>query len=142
MKIIDAAKKSGQFSTLVKIIEQAGLTATINNQGPFTIFAPTDAAFSKFPKQLLEKLMLPENNEHLISVLAHHVVFGQHEADEIAKMSELQTVEGSNARIEANAQNIKVDAANVTQSDIIADNGVIHAIDAVIVPESAGSILN
>ena len=135
-------KNQVNFRPLVKIIEQAGLSSTINNQGPFTIFAPTDAAFSKFPKQLLDKLMLPENNEHLISVLAHHVVFGQHEADEIAKMSELQTVEGSNAHIETNAQHIKVEAANVTQTDIIADNGVIHAIDSVIVPESASSILN
>lgn len=132
--IVDTAV-AGKFNTLVAAVKAAGLVETLKGAGPFTVFAPTDEAFAKLPKGTLEDLLKPANKAKLQSILTYHVVPGTVMAADVAKLHTAKTVEGQNVTIKATGGKVMVDAANVTKTDIVASNGVIHMIDAVILPK-------
>ena len=133
--IVDTAIAAGQFSTLVAAVQAAGLVDTLKGEGPFTVFAPNDAAFAALPAGTVENLLKPENKDQLIAVLTYHVVPGKVMSGDITgKSLEVATVQGSNLSV--NAMNgVKVDGANVIAADIETSNGVIHVIDAVVLPQ-------
>jgi uncharacterized surface protein with fasciclin (FAS1) repeats len=130
--IVAVATATEGFSTLVAALTAAGLVETLQGEGPFTVFAPTDAAFAALPEGLLEKLLLPENIAVLTSILTYHVVSGMVMSADIMA-GDVPTVEGSNVKLET-SYGVKVNGANVTAADVAASNGVIHVIDAVLVP--------
>ncbi len=133
--IVDTAVDAGDFKTLASALKAADLTETLKGKGPFTVFAPTDEAFKKLPKGTLEDLLKPENKKKLADLLTYHVVPGKHMAADVAKLKEAKTVEGSKIKIEAKDGKVKVDDANVVKTDIACGNGVIHVIDAVLMPK-------
>ena len=134
MDIVDTAVGAGSFTTLVAAVQAAGLVDTLKSEGPFTVFAPTDEAFAALPEGTVESLLLPENKDQLISILTYHVVPGKVMSGDIAgKQMEVTTVQGSMANVDA-TDGVKIDGANVVSPDIEASNGVIHVIDAVILP--------
>ncbi len=134
--IVDAATSSAQFNKLVQAIKAAGLVDTLKGPGPFTVFAPTDLAFSKVPTGQLEILL--KDPEKLKSILMFHVVEGKLMAADLAQHEYLQALNGGELRIDNNRwhlhRNMKVNGANITQPDIVVDNGVCHAIDKVLTP--------
>ena len=130
--IVDTAKSAGTFNTLVTAVEAAGLADTLKGPGPFTVFAPTDAAFAKIPKAKLDALL--KDKAALAKVLTYHVVPGKVTASDV-KPGKVKTVEGDSLTIEANGGKVMVDKAAVTKTDIVADNGVIHVIDTVLMPK-------
>lgn len=130
--IVEVAQSNDDFSTLVQAVVAAGLAETLSGEGPFTVFAPTNAAFEALPAGLLEKLLLPENKETLVKILTYHVVGAKVMAADVMAGG-VATVEGSSFTISTEG-GVKVDAANVTTTDLPASNGVIHVIDAVLVP--------
>lgn len=132
--IVDTAVSAGQFNTLVAAVQAAGLVETLKSDGPFTVFAPTDAAFAKLPAGTVESLLKPENKDQLISVLTYHVVSGKIMSADIAGTTAMvPTVQGS--KVSVNATNgVMVDAAKVVSADIETSNGVIHVIDTVLLP--------
>jgi uncharacterized surface protein with fasciclin (FAS1) repeats len=132
--IVDTAVAAGDFTTLAKALTAAGLVDTLKGPGPFTVFAPTDAAFAKLPAGTLEELLKPENKEKLVAILTYHVVPGKVEAHQVAKMSEAKTVNGKELKIMAQGGKVMVDNADVVKTDIECSNGVIHVIDAVLLP--------
>ncbi len=134
--IVDTAVEAGNFSTLAAALQAAGLVDTLKGQGPFTVFAPTDAAFAKLPKGTVETLLKPENKDQLIAILTYHVVPGKVTADKVVKLTEATTVNGQRVEIKTNYGKVMVDNATVTATDVMASNGVIHVIDRVILPES------
>lgn len=137
MDLVDTAVSAGSFSTLVAAIKVAGLVNTLKGDGPFTVFAPTDAAFAKLPEGAIESLLEPHNRGKLIAVLTYHVVPGRVLAEDIAgKVGAVKTVQGSDLAVDATGGSVRVDAAKVTSADIGASNGVIHVIDTVVVPSS------
>ena len=132
--IVDTAMSAGKFNTLVAAVEAAGLVDTLKGEGPFTVFAPTDEAFAALPEGTVESLLLPENKEKLVSILTYHVIPGKVMSSEIAgKRFNVATVEGSEASIDA-TDGVTIDGASVVMADVEASNGVIHVIDAVIMP--------
>ena len=133
--IVDTAVKAGKFNTLVAAVKAAGLVETLKGEGPFTVFAPTDEAFAKLPKGTLESLLKPENKEKLIAILTYHVVPGKVMAKDVVNLTEAKTVQGSAAKITVNGGTVSIDGANVVKTDIETNNGVIHVIDAVILPK-------
>lgn len=133
--IVDTAVGAGNFKTLAAALKAAGLVDTLKGKGPFTVFAPTDEAFAKLPPGTVESLLKPENKEKLVAVLTYHVVPGKVLAKDVVKLTEAKTVQGSSAKITVKEGKVKVDAANVVKTDIEASNGVIHVIDAVILPK-------
>ena len=132
--IVDTAVSAGSVTTLVAAVKAAGLVDTLKGEGPFTVFAPTDEAFAKLPAGTVEDLLKPENKDKLVAVLTYHVVPGKVMSGDIAgKEMMVKSVQGDT--IDVNAMNgVMVDGATVTSADIEADNGVIHVIDAVIMP--------
>lgn len=133
--IVDTAVGAGQFNTLVTAVKEAGLVETLKGKGPFTVFAPTDAAFAKLPAGTVESLLKPENKEKLTQVLTYHVVPGKVMAADVkGKVTEAETVEGSTVKIDG-TKGVTVNGANVVKPDVAASNGVIHAIDAVLMPK-------
>ena len=134
--IVDTAVAAGQFNTLAAAIEAAGLVETLKGPGPYTVFAPTDAAFAKLPAGTVETLLKPENKAELVAVLTYHVIPAALSAAEVAKYDEAETVNGARLDINAEGGGVRIDGANVTATDIIASNGVIHVIDAVVLPTS------
>ena len=130
--IVDVASSTPGFTTLVAAVQAAGLVDTLNGPGPFTVFAPTDDAFAALPPGLLDALLLPENKEVLTKILTYHVVPGAVMAADV-KDGEVATVEGQNVTL-STADGVTVNDAKVIQADVVADNGVIHVIDAVILP--------
>ena len=132
--IVDTAIKAGQFNTLAKALTAAGLVDTLKGDGPFTVFAPTDAAFAKLPAGTLESLLKPENKDKLTSILTYHVVPGAVKASQVASMSSAATVNGEKVAFKAQNNKVTVDDANVVKADIVASNGVIHVIDTVLMP--------
>jgi uncharacterized surface protein with fasciclin (FAS1) repeats len=133
--IVETAESAGSFKTLVAAIEAAGLAETLKGPGPFTVFAPTDEAFAKLPAGTVEMLLKPENKDKLVQILTYHVVPGKVMSDDVAgKTAETKTVEGSTLEVDAREGDVMVDDARVVQADIAADNGVIHVIDAVVMP--------
>ena len=133
--IIDTAVAAGNFKTLAAALQAAGLVDTLKGSGPFTVFAPTDEAFAKLPAGTVEDLLKPQNKAKLVSILTYHVVAGKVMAADVAgKKTMAKSVEGS--EIEVNGMDgVMVDGAKVVTADIAADNGVIHVIDAVIMPK-------
>ncbi|MEM6487232.1 MAG: fasciclin domain-containing protein [Pseudomonadota bacterium] len=132
--IVDTAVAADDFNTLVAAVQAAGLVDTLKGDGPFTVFAPTDAAFAALPPGTVETLLLPENKDQLVAVLTYHVVAGKvMSADLAGKKLSVPTVQGSEVDIDA-TDGVMVDGATVVAADIEASNGVIHVIDAVILP--------
>ena len=129
--IVDTAVSAGNFKTLATALQAAGLIDTLKGKGPFTVFAPTDAAFAKIPKDQLDALL--KDKAKLTAVLTYHVVPGAVMAKDV-KPGAVKTVQGSAFTVKAEGGKVMVDNAAVTQTDIVADNGVIHVIDSVILP--------
>jgi len=133
--IVDIASKNSDFSTLVAAVSAAGLVDTLKSDGPFTVFAPTNAAFAALPAGTVENLLKPENKEMLVSILTYHVVPGAVTSDQLAgKTTRVATVQGDTVHIDGR-NGVKVENATVTAADIIASNGVIHVIDTVLLPK-------
>ena len=132
--IVDTAVSAGQFETLVAAVQAAGLVDTLKGDGPFTVFAPNDAAFAALPAGTVENLLKPENKDMLVAVLTYHVIPGKVMAADIAgKKMEVATVQGSTLAIDA-TNGVMVDNATVIAADIETSNGVIHIIDKVVLP--------
>ena len=130
--IVDTAIGAGSFNTLVTAVQAAGLVETLKGEGPFTVFAPTDAAFAAIPEADLNALLA--DKEQLTAVLTYHVVAGKVMAADVVGLDSATTVQGSDIDITVTDAGVKVDNANVVQTDIETSNGVIHVIDAVILP--------
>ena len=133
--IVDTAVAAGSFKTLAKALAAADLVDTLKGSGPFTVFAPTDEAFAKLPAGTLEKLLKPENKAKLQRILTYHVVAGKVMASDVVKMHSATAVSGDTMTIVAREGGVTVDGANVVKTDIPASNGVIHVIDAVLLPK-------
>ena len=129
--IVDTAVAAGNFTTLAKALQAAGLVDTLKGPGPFTVFAPTDEAFAKLPAGALDALL--KDKAKLTAVLTYHVVPGKVMAADVVKLTSAKTVQGQSITIDTSA-GVKVDGANVVKTDITTSNGVIHVIDAVILP--------
>ena len=134
--IVDVAASAGDFSTLLAAAQAAGLVDTLRGDGPLTIFAPTDDAFAALPAGTVETLLKPENKQTLVSILAYHVVPGRLESGDVLKKKTLATVNGQRAKIAMKNGKAMIDGAAIVATDVDASNGVIHVIDAVILPES------
>lgn len=133
--IVDTAVGAGQFNTLVAAVKAADLVATLKSPGPFTVFAPTDAAFKKLPPGTVENLLKPENKAQLVKVLTYHVVPGKvMSADLAGKVTDAKTVQGQTVRVDAMRGGVMVNNARVVTADVAASNGVIHVIDTVLLP--------
>ena len=132
--IVDTAVSNGSFKTLAAALQAAGLVDTLKGKGPFTVFAPTDAAFAKLPAGTVETLLKPENKDQLRRVLTYHVVAGKVSAAEVTKMNSAKAVSGDTIQIAAKNGKVMVNNANVVTADVGASNGVIHVIDTVILP--------
>jgi uncharacterized surface protein with fasciclin (FAS1) repeats len=134
--IVDTAVAAGSFTTLVTAVKAAGLVETLKGPGPFTVFAPTDAAFAALPSGTLATLLKPENKAKLVAILTYHVLPGRILSKDIAgKKLDPKTVEGERLAINATGRTVKVNTATVIKADIVADNGVIHVIDKVLLPK-------
>lgn len=130
--IVTTAVEAGSFKTLAAALEAAGLVATLQGAGPFTVFAPTDAAFAKLPAGTVEALL--KDKEKLTAILTYHVVSGKVEAKDVVKLTSAKTVNGKSVAIKVDGGKVMVDGATVTKADVQASNGVIHIIDTVILP--------
>ena len=132
--IVDTAVGAGSFGTLVAAVQAAGLVEILKGEGPFTVFAPTDEAFATLPEGTVEELLKPENKEKLAGILTYHVVPGAVMSSDLSNEMMVTTVQGSDVKIMTEG-GVTVDGANVVTPDIKASNGVIHVIDAVILPK-------
>ena len=133
--IVDTAIGAGDFETLTAALQAAGLVETLKGEGPFTVFAPTDEAFSRLPAGTVESLLKPENIDQLRAILTYHVVPGAVTAEQVVYLSEARTVNGQSVDISVDGPTVMIDKANVVVADIMASNGIIHVIDSVILPE-------
>lgn len=132
--IVDVAVSAGQFNTLVAAVQAADLVNTLKGPGPFTVFAPTDAAFAALPTGTVETLLRPENRDQLVSILTYHVVSGAITSDQlVGQRLAVDTVQGQSVHVDGR-HGVRVNNATVIQADIIASNGVIHVIDTVLLP--------
>ena len=138
--IVDTAVKAGTFNTLVAAVKAAGLVDVLKGKGPFTVFAPTDEAFAKLPKDTLASLLKPENKDQLAAILKFHVVPGKYDAARItrakAKVFGLKSAQGANVVVDLRG-GVKVSGAKVVKTDVVTSNGVIHVIDTVMLPPKA-----
>ena len=134
--IVATASAAGSFNTSVKALQAADLTSTLEGPGPFTVFAPTDQAFAKLPAGTLESLLKPENKDKLRAILKYHVVAGEVDAAQVMKLKTVKTLEGADLKITAQNGTVIVDNAKVVKADIRTSNGIIHVIDAVMLPPS------
>jgi len=132
--IVDTAVAAGNFTTLVAALKAAGLIGTLEGPGPFTVFAPTDAAFAKLPAGTLANLLKPENKAQLIQILTYHVVAGKITSGQLTKLKAAKTVNGQMIPLKLSGRTVSVDGADVATADITASNGLIHVIDAVMLP--------
>ena len=132
--IVDTAIKAGSFNTLVAAVQAAELVETLKSKGPFTVFAPTDEAFSQLDKATLESLLKPENKDQLVAILTYHVVAGKVMSTDITGNMEPATVNGSTINITLNNGKVMINDATVITADVDTDNGVIHVIDKVLIP--------
>lgn len=133
MDIVDTAVGAGTFTTLVAAVTAAGLVDTLKGDGPFTVFAPTDAAFAALPAGTVEDLLKPENKDKLVALLTYHVIAGKVMSTDLTEGMKAATVNGAEVTITLDG-GAKVNGAAISTADIIAKNGVIHVIDAVIMP--------
>ena len=134
--IVETAMAAGDFETLVAAVKAAGLVETLKGDGPFTVFAPTDAAFKKIPQSTLNDLLKPENKEKLASILTYHVVSGKVMAKDVVDLEEAETVNGAKAPVKVSGDTVMIGDAKVVKTDIKTSNGVIHVIDTVLMPPS------
>ncbi len=132
--IVATAQEAGSFSTLIAAVEAAGLVETLQGEGPFTVFAPTDEAFAALPEGTVENLLKPENRDQLTAILTYHVVPGKVMSGDLTDDMQAATVQGSSVTIDLD-NGVMVDQATVVTADVEASNGVIHVIDKVILPE-------
>ena len=132
--VVDTAVANGQFKTLATALKAAGLIDTLKGAGPFTVFAPTDAAFAKLPAGTVETLLKPENRDKLRRILTYHVVPGKVASTEVVKMTSAKAVSGDALSISAKDGGVMIGTARVVTADVAASNGVIHVIDAVLLP--------
>jgi len=132
--LLDTAAANGTFKTFGKAVEKAGLNETLRGPGPFTVFAPTDAAFEKLPAGRLEVLFQPENKSELTAILNYHIVNGRRSAADVRKWDSARTVNGQPAPIKLQGDQVRIGDAKITSADIGSSNGVIHAIDMVNMP--------
>ncbi|MBV8050988.1 MAG: fasciclin domain-containing protein [Acidobacteriaceae bacterium] len=132
--VVDTAVAAGSFNTLVAALKAADLVGPLKSGGPFTVFAPTDAAFNKLPSGTVDSLLKPENKEKLKAILTYHVVPGKVTAAEVTKLSSAKTLNGQTIAISVHDDSVMVNNAKVVKADIPASNGVIHVIDTVILP--------
>jgi len=132
--IVDTAVGAGQFKTLAAALQAADLVGTLKGDGPFTVFAPTDAAFAKLPAGTVESLLKPENKAKLTAILTYHVVPGAVKAEQVTRLDEAKTVNGAMVKVSTDDGKVMINDANVVKADIPASNGVIHVIDKVILP--------
>lgn len=132
--IVDTAIADGNFTTLAAALQAAGLVDTLKANGPYTVFAPTDEAFAKLPDGTIEMLMLPENQDQLVSVLTYHVVPGEVTSAEAVKLDSAATANGSDVSISVREESVYINDSRVVIADIAASNGVIHVVDTVILP--------
>jgi len=130
--IVQTAQGAGTFKTLTKLVTKAGLAATLSQPGPYTVFAPTDAAFKRVPKSTLKSLA--KNKAKLRAVLLYHVVVGKVPSSEVVMMRSVKTVNGKSVRIRTSNGSVYVNSARVTKPDVTASNGVIHVINRVLIP--------
>jgi uncharacterized surface protein with fasciclin (FAS1) repeats len=135
--IVDTAVAAGSFKILAKALQAADLVDTLKGAGPFTVFAPTDEAFAKLPAETLNDLLKPENKAKLRRILTYHVVPGRVASSEVAKLRSTKAVSGDTIGIKAGAATVIVDDARVVKTDVEASNGIIHVIDAVMLPDDA-----
>jgi len=135
--IVEVARGAGSFKTLLAALEAAELTDALRGEGPFTVFAPTDEAFAKLPKGTVESLL--KDIPKLKSILTYHVVQGKVRAAEVVKLSEALTLQGQEVQIDA-SNGVKVNSANVIKTDVMAENGIIHVIDAVLLPPPSDQV--
>lgn len=133
--VVENAAASDDFTTLVAAVKAAGLAEALSGHGPFTVFAPTNAAFAKLPEGTVESLLKPENKEKLASILKYHVVAGKVLAKDVVKLDKAKTLEGSEAPIVVDGGKVTIDGAAVVKTDLSSSNGVIHVIDTVILPK-------
>lgn len=133
--IVDTAVAAGQFNTLATALTAAGLVDTLKGPGPFTVLAPTDAAFAKLPAGTVDSLLKPENKAKLTAILTYHVVAGKVLAADVVKLDKAKTVQGQEVKIVVGKDGVQVDNAKVVKTDIVGKNGVIHVIDTVILPK-------
>lgn len=131
--IVDTAVANGNFKTLVAAVQAAGLAETLSGPGPFTVFAPTDAAFAKLPAGTVESLL--KDKEKLTSILTYHVVPGKVMAADVVKLTSAKTVNGQMVTVKVNGDTVMINDAKVVTADVEASNGVIHVIDTVILPK-------
>jgi transforming growth factor-beta-induced protein len=133
--IVDTAVSDGQFKTLVAAVKAAGLVETLKGDGPFTVFAPTDAAFAKLPSGTVEFLLKPENKAELTNILTYHVVPGKMMAADVVKKKTIKTLQGKRVKVKVEGEKVMINNANVLKTDIETSNGVIHVIDTVLIPK-------
>ncbi|PMN97576.1 fasciclin [Vibrio splendidus] len=133
--IVDVAAENGSFNTLVAAVKAADLVDTLKGEGPFTVLAPTDEAFAALPEGTVDMLLKPENKDKLVAVLTYHVIPGKIMAAEVMKLNSAVTVQGSAVMIAIDDGNVMIDNAKVIMPDVEASNGVIHVIDAVLLPK-------
>ena len=138
--IVGVAVEAGIFNTLVAAVQAAELVEVLQGEGPFTVFAPTDDAFAALPEGTVESLLLPENKETLISILLYHVVPGSVLAADVLELDSATTVQGASISITVDDGGVMINDANVIQADVGASNGVIHIIDAVLLPPPDTSV--
>lgn len=136
--IVDTALSAGNFSTLAAALGAAGLIDTLKSKGPFTVFAPTDDAFSKIPPQALSELLQPENKAKLTAILTYHVVAGKVTSHEVVNLDSATTLQGQTLKI-SKQDGVKINDAKVIAPDVEATNGVIHVIDTVLMPATAAA---
>ncbi|WP_339733371.1 fasciclin domain-containing protein [uncultured Gimesia sp.] len=139
--IVDTAVAAGSFKTLAAALGAADLVEALKGEGPFTVFAPTDAAFQKLPAGTVETLLKPENKDQLIAILTYHVVQGKVAAKDVVKLKGAKTLNGQRADIQTQDGKVKVDGATVEAVDIQCSNGIIHVIDAVILPSDKNIVV-
>ena len=134
--IVDTAVAAEKFKTLVAAVKAAGLVETLKGEGPFTVLAPTDEAFAKLPEGTVESLLKPENKEKLVAILKYHVIPAKAMAADVVKLDgkSVKTAEGKSAKIEVKDGTVMINGAKVVKADIECSNGVIHVIDAVLLP--------
>lgn len=132
--VIDTAAANGSFKTFSRALRHAGMADSLKADGPFTLFAPTDAAFDKLPAGQLDTWLKPENKAELVGILNYHVLAGRSSAADVGKLKEAKTVNGQAAPIAVDGQKVSIDGAALTMPDLASSNGVLHGIDKVIIP--------
>jgi len=135
--LIESATANGSFTSLCKALDAADMTHTLKGSGPYTIFAPTDEAFDNLPAGTLENWLKPENKAELVSVLKHHVLPGRTFADDVADLDRPRMMAGLTTKISMESGKFTIDGAHLVGDEIVSGNGVIHAIDAVILPSKS-----